>query len=211
MAWWDRVRARATSVAEAALLVNHLVEQGADDAEAVGRLRTMSGGPQALRDAAQLLAEKADSGYPAAREYRLLRAAAGDPVPELTAEEQATEARQRQLWQQPLEVSFRQLAQQVPALEDLEQRARSDPDSFLRELSFRESGMVGRTPPRKLGDRESRIVWGMEKAVKRLLGPSSGLSDPVLASPAAERAAAFYLRQAAGIDPQKWRKPRPAR
>jgi hypothetical protein len=99
----------------------------------------------------------------------------------------------------------------VPALQDLEQRAQSDPDSFLRELSFRESGMIGRTPPRNPQDRQIRIVMGMDKAVKRLLGPSSGLSDPVLASPAAERAAAFHLQQAGGIDPLQWTRPRPAK
>lgn len=211
MAWWDRLRERATAVAEAGLLVHQLVEQGADEAEAVAALRTVSGGSQALRDAAHLVAEKAGSGYPVSREYRLLRAAAGDPVPDLTAEAEAAESRQRQVWEQPFDVSFRQLAQQVPALKDLEQRAQSEPGSFLRKLSFRESGMMGRTPPRKLRDRQVRIVLGIEKAVKRLLGPGSGLPDPVLASSGAERAAVFHLRQAAGIDLQQWRKPRPAR
>ncbi|MGY1602464.1 hypothetical protein [Geodermatophilus sp. SYSU D00815] len=186
-----------------------MVEQGVDEDEAVAGLRAVCG-PQALQDAAQLTAHRAGRGYPASREHRLLRAAAGDPLPAPTAEEMAVEARQRQLWEEPFDWSFRLLAEQVPGLRDLELRARTDADSFLRELSFRESGMIGRTPPRNPRDRQMRSVWGMDKAVKRLLGPDSGLPDPVLASPAAERAAAFYLRQAAGIDLRQWRKPRSA-
>jgi hypothetical protein len=56
-----------------------------------------------------------------------------------------------------------------------------------------------------------RIVIGMDKAVKRLLGPNSGLSDPVLASPAAVHAATRHLWQVAGIDPLQWHEPGPAR
>ncbi len=209
MSWWRQVRERATAGAEAVLLAHQLVEQGVDEAEAVARLRAVRGGLPALHHAAEVMAKNADSGYPASEEYRLLRGAAGDRLPAPTAEVAAAEARQRQLREQPSDLSFQQLAEQVPGLLDLERRAVSEPDSFLRELTFRESGMIGRTPPRNPRDRQIRVVMGIDKAVRRLLGPSSGLSDPVLASPAAMQAAVSHLRQAAGIDPRQWREPHP--
>src|SRR5829696_5258519 len=98
------------------------------------------GGLQALQDAVQAMAKNADGGYPASRQYRLLCAAAGEQVPAPTPEEAAVEERQRQLWVQPFAVSFLQLAEQVPALADVEERAQRDPESFIRDLSFRESG-----------------------------------------------------------------------
>lgn len=112
------------------------------------------------------------------------------------------ESLQRQLWEQPFSTSFRQLAEPVPALQELDERIRRDPDSLLSELTFRDTGRIGGPPP-VAGSREGRalILVAIQKAVKRLVGPDSGLADPVLASAAAERAAFGHLREAAGIGP----------
>jgi hypothetical protein len=201
------VRAASNAVA----LAHSLIDEGFDDAEAVARLREAPGGRIALERAARMvtLLNQPDT-YPHSRVYRWLRAAAGEAVPAPTADEMETETEQRELREQPFPLSFGQLAGQVPALRDLERRARSDPESFLREASVRE-WTIGRRPPRSPHDREIRIYVGMSKAVDRLLGPKSGLADPVLARPSAVRAAVNHLRDLAGIDPMQWREARPPR
>jgi hypothetical protein len=208
MRWWERLprAARSTAVAEAGVLASKLVEDGVDDAEAIEQLRAVRGGRQALEDLGPLIARSLAKGYPYTRIYRLLRAAADDPLAAPIDRESAAEAEQRRLWTQPFAVSFAELAERVPALAELEQRAQRDPESFIRDLPFRESGLIGGTPPRKPRDRQVRVLMGIDKAVKRSLGPDSGLTDPVLRSDAAVRAAQCYLREAAGIDPSTWRR-----
>jgi hypothetical protein len=207
MGWWQRLRgfrAAVTSGATATVLASSLVKQDVEDAEAVAQLRALGAGQQTLRDAAGLMARSAKHGYPYSRIHRLLRAAADEPLPAPTEQQATVEARQRQLWMQPFAASFRELAQQVPALEELERRAQDDRDSFMRDLSLRESGLIGAIPPRKQRDREIRVLVGIHKEVKRLVGPQSGVTDPVLSSIAAARAACMHLRETAGIDPRTW-------
>jgi hypothetical protein len=208
MRWWERLpgAGQATAVAEAAVLVSKLVDDGVDDTDAIAQLRAVRGSRQALQALAVLIAESLDKGYPYTRMYRLLRAAADDSLTDPTEQEAATEAGERRLWAQPFAVSFAELAEQVPALPELEQRARRDPESFIRDLSFRESGLIGGTLPRNPRDRQMRVLMGIDKAVKRAIGPDSGQADPVLRSVAAERAAQFHLREVAGIDPRSWRR-----
>jgi hypothetical protein len=100
-------------------------------------------------------------------------------------------------------VAFQQLAEQVPGLRDLERRARTDPKSFLRELSPLEHLIGG------LGARaqQFRITLGMQKAVQGIVGPSAGLTDPVLSSRSALLAVNEYLREAAEIDFGSWGPP----
>src|SRR3954454_5575011 len=147
MRWWERLpgAGRSTAVGEAGVLASKLVEEGGDDAEAIEQLRAVRGGRQALEDLAPLIVRSLDKGYPYTRIYRLLRAAADDPLAAPTDREAAAEAEQRRLWTQPSVVSFAELAERVPALAELEQRAQQDPESFIRDLSFRESGMIGGT------------------------------------------------------------------
>ena len=171
------------------------------DDEAVARLRAMNGGRAALREAAGFVARTVKSGYPATRIHRLLLTAADEPVAAPTAAEAAAEDRQRQLAEQPFSVSFQQLAEQVAGLRELEELARTAPESFLRELSRLERLLGGRAAP---GAQQFRTTLGMQKAVRRLVGPSSGLSDPILSSSSAERAVTRYLWQVAEIDPRKW-------
>jgi hypothetical protein len=208
MAWWQRAPLirHASAVAEVATRANMLVDEGVDDAEAVAQLRAMGRGPEPLQEAAQLMGRQINRGYPNTRVQRLLRAAAGDPLPALTDAQAAVKDQERRLWEQPFSVSFRQLTAQVPALEGLEDRLRSDPGSFLRGVTFRDTGRIGGPLPRA-DSREGQllILRAIEKAVQRLVGPKSGLSDPVLASAAASRAATQHLREVAGIDPRSWR------
>ena len=136
-----------------------------------------------------MISRHVSNGYPATRIYRLLRAAADEPVPTLTPEERAVKNRQPQLSERPFSVTFQQLALQVPALRDLEQRARTHPESFMRELSPLERLLGG--PGARA--RQFRITVGMRKAVQRLVGPSSGVSDPVASSPAAVSSVDRYL------------------
>jgi hypothetical protein len=203
MTRWRRtpVAGQVSAAGEAAALAASLVNGGASDAAVLEQLRTVRGGPRALQDAAIVMGRHAAHGYPATRIYRLLRAAADDPVHVPTDEEAAVEATQRQLWEQPVRDSFHLLAEQVAELRQLEQRARDHPESFLRELTARESGVIGGTPPGNPHDRQVGVRMGIDKAVKRLVGPDSGLADPVLSSAAAERAARSHLREVAGIDP----------
>ena len=147
-----------------------------------------------------MIGRHVSNGYPATRIHRLLRAAADEPVPALTPEERAVENRQRQLSEQPFAVTFQQLAQPVPALRDLEERARTHPKSFLRELSPLERLLGG--PGARA--RQFWITVGMRKAVQPLVGPSSGVSYPVFSSPAAVNSVDRYLWQIAGIDPHSW-------
>jgi hypothetical protein len=208
MPWWQRVPGigRATAAAKAGVFVSRLVDEGLNDAEVVARLRTVRGDRQALQDVARVMAQRVNSGYPSSRIYRLLRAAADDPVPALTDAETAVESRQQQLWNQPFDVSFRQLAEQVPELRKLERSVRTDPGSFLRGLTFRDTGRIGGPPSRAdRQDGQMLILRALQKAIRRLVGPRSGLADPVLASAAAERAVWHYLREASGIDPRTWR------
>ena len=138
--------------------------------------------------------------------HRLLRAAADDPLPAPTSEQAAVEARQRQLWEFPSTESFRRLAEQVPALLELEERARSDPAAFLHGLTFRDTGRIGGPPPgADTREGQALILVVLQKSVRRLVGPQSGRPDPVLASAAAERAAWQHLRRATGIDLRAWR------
>jgi hypothetical protein len=133
--------------------------------------------------------------------HRLLLAAADEPVASPTAAEAAAEERQRQMVQEPYSVSFQQLAEQVPGLRDLEELARTAPQGFLRELSTLERLLGGRRAP---AAQQFRITLGMQKAVRRLVGPSSGLSDPILASSSAVSAVTRHLWQVAEIDPSTW-------
>lgn len=203
MAWWQRVPIirRVTAVGEAGALAHALIRQGVDDAEAVSRLRAVRGGRRALHDAARVAVGDLHTGYPVTRIYRLLRTAAEEPVPELTLRESEIEHRQRQLWEQPFSVSFNQLADEVPELRELERRAQRETISFLRGRTSEDSPLSAEAP--SLDDRaiRARVVSGIDQAVKRLLGPTSGRSDPVLSSAAATRAAYHHLRETAGIGP----------
>lgn len=208
MSWWQRLPGvgRALAASHAAALAYQLVDQRLDDAEAVTRLRATSDGQRALLEAAQLSADIVFHGYPDSRIYRLLRAAAGQPVAALTEAEVAVEARQRQLWEQPVDVSFRELAEQVPELRELERRIRDDPGSFGHGLTFRDTGRIGGPPPPvDTQDGQVTILVELQKAIRRMVGPRSGLTDPVLASGAAERAVQLHLQDATGIDPRSWR------
>jgi hypothetical protein len=87
----------------------------------------------------------------------------------------------------------------------LEERVRSDPASFLRGLTFRDTGRIGGPALHAdTRDGQAQILVAIHKAVKRLVGPNSGSSDPVLGSAAAERAAWQYLLGLTGIDPRSW-------
>jgi hypothetical protein len=182
-------------------LASTLVQQDVRDDEAVVRLSAVPGGREALQETARYVGGLLTNGYPATRIHRLLLAAVDQPVPALTEQEACVESRQRQLSEQPPSVTFGQLAEQVPALRELEQRARTDPKSFLRELSPLEHLLGG---PGGQAAQQFRITVGMKKAVQRLVGPSAGLSDPVLSSPAAVSSANRYLWRVAGIDPRSW-------
>jgi hypothetical protein len=179
-------------------------EPGVQDVDAVTRLRAVAGGRPALLEAAQFVRPSTGSGYPASRIYRLLLEAADAPLPAMTAEEAAVEEREKKLSTESASVSFEQLAEQVPALRALEQQARTASSTFLTELSPVERLMFGGLQPRGRGSEEFRITAGIKKAVQRLLGPSSGQSDPVLASRAAANAVEKYLWEVAGIDPHNW-------
>src|SRR4051794_25328428 len=97
MRWWERLpgAGQATAVGEAALLASRLVEDGGDDDDAIAQLRAVRGGRQALQALALLTARSLDKGYPYTRMYRLLRAAADDPLTDPTEREAATEAGER--------------------------------------------------------------------------------------------------------------------
>lgn len=76
----------------------------------------------------------------------------------------------------------------------------------MNGLTFRDTGRIDGPPPGAAHqDGQALILVTLQKAVRRLVGPRSGLSDPVLASEAAERAAWHYLREASGIDPRTGR------
>src|SRR6476620_4138603 len=121
VAWWKRlpIAQQVTAGAEAVALAYERVDANATDAEVIAQLRNLRGGRRALQDAAVVVGNKPEDGYPATRIYRLLREAAGDVVQAPTDEQRAVEDRQRQLWEQPLEESFGQLAAQVPELREL--------------------------------------------------------------------------------------------
>jgi hypothetical protein len=104
---------------------------------------------------------------------------------------------QRQLWHQPPSATFDQLARRLPELRRLDQRPRTDRTSFLRELSPIERLLGG------LGvkGQRFRIALGLQKAVRRLVGPAAGFSDPVLSSRAALIAVSKHLRQVAEAGP----------
>jgi hypothetical protein len=197
MPWrrWVPSGERTMAAARASALAHELVAQGVEDAEAVVQLRAVPGGRRVLVEVAAVNTRFLYQGYPYTRIHRLLRVAAGDPLLQPTDEEAAIEARQRQMWEPPFDDSFRQLAGRVPALLELEERASSDPASFLRGLKFHDTGRIG-GPPLRADSREgqAQILAALHKAVRRLVGPRSGLSDPVLGSAAAERAAWQYLR-----------------
>jgi hypothetical protein len=79
-------------------------------------------------------------------------------------------------------------------------------DRGLDGLTFRETGRIGGPPPRAdRQDGQALILITLQKEVRRVVGPRSGLSDPVLASAAAERATWLYLREASGIDTRTWK------
>jgi hypothetical protein len=207
--WPVRAATRRHALATRAItLAGTLVRQKVDDDAVVTQLRDVGGGSPALQEAAAIMARPAAAGYPHSRVHRLLLIAAGRPRAPLTSEEQETEAAQRLMWEQPPPVSFRRLAGLVPALAELERKLSSDADRFLRDLPFRESGLIGGTPPRDAQDRETLLISAVYTAVKRLLGPASGSSDPLLSSAAAERAARLHLWQVAGVDPTSKRPPR---
>lgn len=67
----------STEAADAIAASFRLIDQGATEAEAVARLRSMPGGREALEKAAEMLARYADDEFHG-RAYRLLRAASGD-------------------------------------------------------------------------------------------------------------------------------------
>lgn len=195
-------RGLSAEAAEAFVLASRLAGADVDDNEAAGRLRAVPGGRDALQETARYVAAQLRHGYPATRIHRLLLTAVGEPVPVPPEEELAVEDGQRQLSKQPWSVTFQQLAEHVPALRDLERRARTDPKSFLRELSPLEHLLGGRGARAQ----QFRITVGMKKAAQRLVGPSAGLSDPVLSSPSAVVSIDRYLWEVAGIDPRSWRR-----
>src|SRR4051794_3771829 len=173
--WWQKKKAewRARVDENPTVVAVRMMQAGAADEEIGARLRALPGGQRGAASAAGVAAKSVDRGYPHTRLHRLLREAAGQPLPPLRAEEQELMNRQRQLREQPASVSFDQLAADEPALRDLERQAREDPESFVRDLSFGESGMIGKTLPRKQRDRQLVITRGIDKAVSVLLGPGS--------------------------------------
>jgi hypothetical protein len=199
--WRRRIRESldARIGANATVTAVRLMQEGASDEEVVAGLRAIPGGQDELAAVAGVMAKSVDKGYPFNRLHRVLSEAAGLPMPATTAEERLAEAEQRKLRDQPSAVSFEQLATQLPALRRLEVQARNDPESFVRELTFRESGMIGKTLPRNQRDRELRIAMGIDKAVSALIGPGSSAVDSVAKSDAAASAVSAHLQQVAGI------------
>jgi hypothetical protein len=129
------LRRLSTEAADAFVLASDLVREGVEEGEAVARLSAVPGGRRTLQETARYTGAYIENGYPATQMRRLLWAATGQPIQAPTAEETAVENRQRQLAEQPPSAAFQQLAEQVPELRDLDQRARTNPKSFLRELS----------------------------------------------------------------------------
>ena len=134
--------------------------------------------------------------------HRLLLAAAGETVAAPSEEVAAVEERQRQLLEQPPRLTFEQLAEVVPALRDLERRARSDPGGFLRELSEFERSFGGPKEPEAA--EQFRIALGIRRAVSRVVGPFAAHPDPVVTSPWAEFPVTKYLWAVANIDRTGW-------
>jgi hypothetical protein len=196
------------AVGEAVVLAFELVGGGVEEAEAMTRLRALPGGRAALQDAAQMQARNANKGYPYGPVYRLLRASSGEPVSPPNSAEMAAEARQRQLLLQPLSTSFGELAEQVPALRELEQRAREAPAGLMHDLSAADIGMSGGTIPHaETHAGQVLILRALNQAVRQVVGPHSVQSDPVLVSGAARNVAFHYLLRLTGIDPQSWPEP----
>jgi hypothetical protein len=187
---------------EAVVLAFNLIQE-VDEAEAVMRLQASPGGRRTLRNAAEMTARNADNGYPYGPAYRLLRAASGDPVPPPNREELAAEARERQLLLQPLPTSFDELAEQVPALRELEQQLRDDPAAIVRDLPAAGTDTFGGTiPDPSTPAGQALILTALHEGVRRLVGPHSGQSDRVLASSAALNLVCDHLRPLTGINPR---------
>lgn len=182
-------------------LVTSLVEEGTGEAEAVARLRAAPGGQEALQNAAAILARHADHGYPFGPMYRLLRAASGEPIDPPSSQELAAEARARQLEQQPTDVAFAELAEQVPELRRLEESVRDDPVNLLHQASSVDIAMLGAIPSPHSRGGQLLIRKVLPEAVSRLVGPKSGQSDPFLASSTAWNVAFDYLNELAGFNP----------
>lgn len=193
---WVRGGPEAT---DALQLVIRLVGQGLPDEQIVERLRAVPGGTRALRKAARVT-ESAHS-YPGEQHHALLVAAAeGTPMPKMAEEKRAEHEQQRQLLMMDPAEGFALLAQQIPALLDLEERARQGvPEAEWPRMArwVRDGGR----------SREVGMIMLLMNTWRQLVGPDSNQQDPLLASVAAEATVRRHLARVTGALPVRDEQP----
>jgi hypothetical protein len=173
-------------------LAMRLVLDGGADEDILRRLKAVPGGAKALRKAAR--PRKGLEGYPADRVRELLLAAAdgSTPPPRSAKQEQQDDL----LRLDPAE-GFALLATRLPALLELERRARDGvPPS--------ERGAMARAAARSGDDPQLAAMASMSVLLKEaasLVGPKSGASDSLLASPTAASVVRRYLAKVSGATP----------
>lgn len=162
-------------------LARELILAATPDDDVVWRLQRAAD-PASLRRAAQLATKYA--GFPGTR-MRLVLAAAAErrAAPTLGDDQRAADEAERRLLTAPPPAAWALLAQEVPVLVELAEQV-------TRPQAGSRPGRLTRLRP---GGERRASVRGVLGRARHLVGPDSGQSDPLLASPAAAFVASRHL------------------